>query len=462
MDRIFYCITLEHDWRWTLVACLVCVVGVGTAIHLLSGAGARSGPRRRNRIMLGGSVGGLAAFATHFLAMQGYQAGGEVRYGVWLTVVSLLVVMAGTGAACLIVASRPGRLSRGAGAIVAVSAVAAMHFIGMAALQLAGGVVWDPVIVTVSIVTGLALAGLTGALVYGPGLRRLVASTLGGALAIVCLHFVGASAMSIDPRTVSVIGPTVSGVVMTGVLTAMITGIGGLAGLLIWMEWLTRSSALARIREAVEAMPDGIAVYDANDRLVLWNTGYSQVNPELSCNLQAGMSFRDIVQIGLDDRLYADAVGREAEWAEERMTARAQPFNAIEQRIAGDRWIRVSDRRTAAGGIVTVCTDITDLKNDARALAEARDAAQAANSAKSQFLANMSHEIRTPLNGVIGLAQAMARSELNTQQREMLELIQSSGQTLQVLLSDILDLARVESGRLELANEAFDLSRAVQ
>jgi signal transduction histidine kinase/ActR/RegA family two-component response regulator len=229
--------------------------------------------------------------------------------------------------------------------------------------------------------------------------------------------------------------------------------------------WRTRpgtTDALVHIREAIDAMPDGIAVYDADDRLVLWNTRYSQVNRELSSNLQVGMSFRDIIQIGLNDRLYADALGRESAWIEERLAARAEPCNTIEQRIAGDRWIRVSDRRTAAGGIVTVCTDITDLKNDARALAEARDAAQTANSAKSQFLANMSHEIRTPLNGVIGLAQAMARTELNGQQQEMLELIQSSGQTLQALLSDILDLARVESGRLELADEAFDLGRAVR
>lgn len=462
MDRILYCITLEHDWRWTLAAGLICAIGVGAAIHLLTRAAMKAGPERRKRLLLGGSVGGLAAFATHFMAMQGYQAGGEVRYGLWLTIASLIIVVAGVGLACLIVGSRPGRVARGIGAMVGLAAVAAMHFTGMAALQLPGRVVWDPAMVALSLAAGLSLAGLTGALVSGRGPHRLMASTLGGVLAIVCLHFIAMSAMTIDPRAVSDIGPTVSGVVMTGVLTAIIAGIGGLAACLIWMDWAARTNALSQIREAVEAMPDGIAVYDASDRLVLWNTRYSQVNPELSSNLQAGMSFRDIVQIGLNDRLYADAVGREAEWAEERMAARAQPSNAIEQRIAGDRWIRVSDRRTAAGGIVTVCIDITDLKNDARALAEARDAAQSANSAKSQFLANMSHEIRTPLNGVIGLAQAMARTELSEPQREMLELIQSSGQTLQVLLSDILDLARVESGRLELASEPFDLGRAVR
>lgn len=229
-----------------------------------------------------------------------------------------------------------------------------------------------------------------------------------------------------------------------------------------WSKRGDRTDVALHIREAIDAMPDGVAVYDADDRLILWNTRYDEVNPELSSNLQVGMTFREIVQIGLNDRLYLEAIGREAEWAEERMATRTAPSSTIEQRISGDRWIRVSDRKTAAGGIVTVCTDITALKNTARALAEARDAAQTANSAKSQFLANMSHEIRTPLNGVIGLAQAMARTDLTDQQREMLELIQSSGQTLQVLLSDILDLARVESGRLELAQEPFDLGRAVR
>lgn len=209
-------------------------------------------------------------------------------------------------------------------------------------------------------------------------------------------------------------------------------------------------------------MPDGLAFFDSEDRLVLWNHRYAEVNPELSSNLEAGMSFLQIVRIGLAEGLYADAVGREEAWVSERLEARKALSSTIEQRIAGDRWVRVSDRRTAAGGIVTVCNDITDLKNNAAALAEARDAAQSASSAKSQFLANMSHEIRTPLNGVIGLAQVMGKTELSPDQREMLELIQSSGRTLQVLLSDILDLARVESGRLQLSEDSFHLGCAVR
>ena len=249
---------------------------------------------------------------------------------------------------------------------------------------------------------------------------------------------------------------------MTGVIAAMVLAIVGVAAVITWTSWATQSGALKRFREAMDAMPDGMAYYDAEDRLVLWNQRYEEMIPELSPALKVGASFREIIQIGLAQDLYSDALGRQAEWVQDRLESRKALTTTREQQLADGRWIRASDRLTAAGGIVTVCTDITDLKNDARALAEARDVAESANSAKSLFLANMSHEIRTPLNGVIGVAQALARTPLSAQQEEMLELIQSSGHTLQVLLNDILDLARVESGRLELSHEPFHLGRAVR
>jgi signal transduction histidine kinase/AmiR/NasT family two-component response regulator len=91
------------------------------------------------------------------------------------------------------------------------------------------------------------------------------------------------------------------------------------------------------------------------------------------------------------------------------------------------------------------------------ALATARDAAESANRTKSEFLANMSHEIRTPLNGVLGVAGALARTSLNARQREMVRLIETSAESLQVLLADVLDLARVEAGRLEIAPAPIDM-----
>jgi signal transduction histidine kinase/ActR/RegA family two-component response regulator/HAMP domain-containing protein len=92
----------------------------------------------------------------------------------------------------------------------------------------------------------------------------------------------------------------------------------------------------------------------------------------------------------------------------------------------------------------------------------AREAAEAANTAKSQFLANMSHEIRTPLNGVLGMADLLTRSKLSERDREMVEIIRSSGDTLDRLLSDILDLGRIEAGQMHIEGEPFHLGDAVR
>ena len=97
----------------------------------------------------------------------------------------------------------------------------------------------------------------------------------------------------------------------------------------------------------------------------------------------------------------------------------------------------------------------------ADALKVAAAKADAANDAKSQFLANMSHEIRTPLNGVLGVAGALARTPLTKAQRSMVELVEASARTLETLLTDILDLARIEAGKLELRAEPFDLAASV-
>jgi PAS domain S-box-containing protein len=96
--------------------------------------------------------------------------------------------------------------------------------------------------------------------------------------------------------------------------------------------------------------------------------------------------------------------------------------------------------------VIGVLRNIDRQKRSELELTKARDAAEAANMAKSEFLANMSHEIRTPLNGVMGIAGALAKTELAPQQAEMVQLIETSAQTLEALLTDILDLARIEAG----------------
>ena len=121
--------------------------------------------------------------------------------------------------------------------------------------------------------------------------------------------------------------------------------------------------------------------------------------------------------------------------------------------------------RNAAGEVTrftAAMQDITQRKQNERALLQAKEDAEAANRAKSTFLATMSHEIRTPLNGVLGMAQAMAADELCAVQRERLDVVRQSGETLLAILNDVLDLSKIEAGKLELEEAEFDIGELAQ
>ena len=106
--------------------------------------------------------------------------------------------------------------------------------------------------------------------------------------------------------------------------------------------------------------------------------------------------------------------------------------------------------------------DVTQHKRSEEALRLAREAAEAANHAKSSFLARMSHEIRTPMNGVLGMTELLLETGLTSTQRKYAETVQRSGKNLLGIINDLLDFSKIEAGKLELENVDMDLRRTVE
>jgi signal transduction histidine kinase/ActR/RegA family two-component response regulator len=158
----------------------------------------------------------------------------------------------------------------------------------------------------------------------------------------------------------------------------------------------------------------------------------------------------DALRVGVERGDYPEAVGREAAWLAARAAQLGSPGHRQEQQLSDGSWLLIEDRRTADGGMLGLRVDITEMKQQALALERAAAEAEAANRAKSEFLANISHEIRTPLHGILGLAEVLADDGLTETQRAKVAVIQQSGDLLLGLLNDMLDLAKIEAGKVEL------------
>ncbi len=120
--------------------------------------------------------------------------------------------------------------------------------------------------------------------------------------------------------------------------------------------------AHARLSAAIEMLPEGIAIFDAEDRFALWNRRYAEFYSGNGDGPAAGMKFEDLVRQVMAQRQHPGAVGREEEWLAERLAKHNLPECTHEQPLAGDRWLRVEERRMADGGTIGMWVDITDLK----------------------------------------------------------------------------------------------------
>jgi two-component system cell cycle sensor histidine kinase PleC len=256
-------------------------------------------------------------------------------------------------------------------------------------------------------------------------------------------------------------------------------------------EAVPSPDANARLRDAVETISEAFVLWDNQNRLVMCNSKYQQFHGLPDAAIRPGTSYETVIASAADPvirkRIKVDGDG------EDSCTYEAQ--------LEDGRWLHINERRTRDGGYVSVGTDITALKESQQRLADSeqqqrasvtelrlsrreleqqkqqlvdlaekyaveKNRAEAANRAKSEFLANISHELRTPLNAVIGFSEVMEQGLFgplgHAKYQEYARDIHESGTYLLEVINDILDMSKIEAGRMALDIDTVDLADIVE
>jgi len=221
----------------------------------------------------------------------------------------------------------------------------------------------------------------------------------------------------------------------------------------------TPRNAEALLREAIADMSDGLAVYDPEGYLVICNDSFRRINQYSEAEIEPGVATYD--GLGKLDEAQASVDHKPLTFQQRLDQLRRDGTNVVVQHH-GTRVYERHQSATPSGGMINVLTDITDLKRAEEALRQTAELADQGSQAKSEFLATMSHEIRTPIAGILGMADILLDDELydeklSEERREKVLSIRGAGQSLITILNDILDLSKIQSGKLELEYIDFDL-----
>ncbi len=214
-----------------------------------------------------------------------------------------------------------------------------------------------------------------------------------------------------------------------------------------------------KLRGLFHLAPVGIALTDMQGRYIEFNEAFRVICGYEEAELKA-LDYWKLTppEYEAEEAIQLDALAQ---------TGRYGPYEKEYVRKDGTRIpLRLNglliEGRGGEAFIWSIVEDITEQRRAKAILVDARNAAEAANRSKSEFLANMSHEIRTPLNGVVAVSSMLAQAPLGPKEREMVEIVRSSANSLEQLLTDILDLSRIESGQVAIERAPFHLGELIR
>jgi diguanylate cyclase (GGDEF)-like protein len=250
MGRLFSCIFVDHDLRYVAAAVLVCFLGASLTVRLFSRMRRANGFEKGLRLFMAGFIGGTATWGTHFLAMLGYTSVGMAGYELGLTMLSLGVAIAAVTAGLGIAAYGGRSLLLEAGGVLLGLGIVAMHYLGMAAYEIQGVIIWDWRYVTASLVAGAVFGGLATNRVgrpLGPFCHHGATAAL--ILAITSAHFLGMAAIDVVldsglTMPEAILPPAVLGLGVLGVMLVLLA----VAGATYLIDTTTMQDAVERYR----------------------------------------------------------------------------------------------------------------------------------------------------------------------------------------------------------------------
>jgi diguanylate cyclase (GGDEF)-like protein/PAS domain S-box-containing protein len=304
MFKIYDCIAYAHDLRLVGLAALVCVLASFAAINLLRHARKSRGHMRTVWLAVSAISTGFGIWATHFVAMLAFTPGLPSGYNIMLTILSLIAALSLTTVGLAVSLTPSWRHGPWIGGAIIAGGIAAMHYIGMAAFEIAGVILWDPVLVVASIVLGAVIgAAALPVGLHGKEQKWKIGGALLLTLAICSHHFTAMGAVSIIPDPTIEISTSAlpAGWLAVGVAIASLAIIAlALAGVVLDLRDSRRSALeVERMRDLADASVEGLLVCDG-EMIVSVNTSFA---------LLTGLSAADLVGTRLD-RCFPDQAAR--------------------------------------------------------------------------------------------------------------------------------------------------------